>query len=139
MDDTKVMHVEIVTPQKVVFEGQALSVTVPGAKSSFQILYNHAPIVSALENGLVRIVDEKDNAKWFATSSGFAEVLKNKISILVESADDAGQLDRQAVESEIQKLDESIKNASGIEEALLFKDKLAIERNKLKALQSIER
>jgi len=79
------LDVEIVTPQKTLFSGKAISVTVPGAKSSFQILWNHAPIVSSLSKGKITLVDEKNNETVYETSSGFVELQKNKVSILVEA------------------------------------------------------
>lgn len=80
------LEVEIVTPQKVLFNGKASSVTVPGSKSPFQILVNHAPIVSSLSNGTVKIVDEAGKETAYSTTAGFVELQKNKVSILVESA-----------------------------------------------------
>lgn len=83
----KLLEVEIISPQKVLFSGKARSVSVPGAMSPFQILYNHAPIVSSLNNGITKIVDETDSLLFFKTSSGFVEVRNNRVSILVERAE----------------------------------------------------
>ena len=58
MADNKLLQVEIVTPQRVIFSGTAQSVTVPGSKSPFQVLFNHAPIVSSLDCGLTKLIDE---------------------------------------------------------------------------------
>jgi len=87
MADDKLMNVDIVTPQKTIFSGQAVSVSVPGGQSPFQILYNHAPIVSTLEKGVVKIVDAANKTTLFTTTDGFIEVRKNNISILVETAE----------------------------------------------------
>lgn len=80
------LQVDIVTPAKVIYSGLAESVTVPGSKSPFQILNNHAPIVSSLENGKVKVVTDTHEELVFQTSSGFVELQKNKLSVLVESA-----------------------------------------------------
>ena len=87
MANEKLLDVEIVTPQKTVFTGKAQSVTVPGSLAPFQILYNHAAIVSSLDQGKVRIVDSNGKDVLYSTGKGFAEVNKNLVSILVESAD----------------------------------------------------
>lgn len=87
MANEKLLDVEIVTPQKTVFTGKAQSVTVPGSLAPFQILYNHAAIVSSLDQGKVRIVDTNGKDVLYTTGKGFAEVNKNLVSILVESAD----------------------------------------------------
>jgi F-type H+-transporting ATPase subunit epsilon len=80
------LQVDIVTPAKVIYSGLAESVTVPGSKSPFQILNNHAPIVSSLDDGIVKVVTDTHQELVYKTSSGFVELQHNKISVLVESA-----------------------------------------------------
>lgn len=132
MDQDKILNVEIVTPQRVIFEGKAASVSVPGTKAPFQILFNHAPIVSTLEIGLTKIVDESDKAHIFATGSGFTEVHKNKISILVESAFPAEEINVEAVIEQLNNAKALLKTEKNSEVA-----KLAIleAENKLKAVE----
>jgi F-type H+-transporting ATPase subunit epsilon len=79
------LNVEIITPAEVIFSGKAISITLPGSKSSFQVLSGHSPIVSSLENGKIKI-DLGKEEKLFQSSTGFAEVNNNKVSVLVESA-----------------------------------------------------
>jgi F-type H+-transporting ATPase subunit epsilon len=78
------MQIEILTPEKKLFEGEAESITLPGTNGLFQILNNHAPIVSSLEEGTIKVkgkgVDENIDI-----NSGFVECLKNKVIVLVES------------------------------------------------------
>lgn len=78
------MQLEILTPDKKVFAGEVNSVQVPGTKGSFEVLNNHAPIISTLEKGNIKIVD-KDGEKHFTISSGIIEVLNNKAIVLAES------------------------------------------------------
>lgn len=82
----KSIHVEIITPQAALYSGNALAATVPGTQSPFQVLHNHAAIVSSLEPGIVIIKDENSRNKYFATDSGFVEVRDNVVSILVQDA-----------------------------------------------------
>ncbi|MEO0583429.1 MAG: ATP synthase F1 subunit epsilon [Bacteroidota bacterium] len=77
-------NLEIVTPDKQVFSGNVQSVQVPGAQGSFQILYNHAPIISTLGRGKVKVVEENGNELTYNTQDGVVEVLKNKAIVLVE-------------------------------------------------------
>ncbi|MHA4896724.1 ATP synthase F1 subunit epsilon [Pedobacter sp. PWIIR3] len=77
------MTLEILTPDKKVFEGEVTSVTVPGTMGSFQILKDHAPIISTLEDGPV-IVKTKATEDTFIIKGGVVEVLKNKIIVLAE-------------------------------------------------------
>ncbi|GGC51768.1 hypothetical protein GCM10011387_01530 [Pedobacter quisquiliarum] len=77
------MTLEILTPDKKVFEGEVTAVTVPGTMGSFQILRDHAPIISTLEDGPV-IIKNKTDEQTFIIKGGVVEVLKNKIVVLAE-------------------------------------------------------
>ena len=79
------MRIEIITPDKKVFEGDIKSVRVPGKKGSFQVLKDHAPIVSTLENGPVILVDQAGTESKFQINGGVIEVKGNKIILLAES------------------------------------------------------
>lgn len=75
------MQLEILTPDKKLFSGEASSVTVPGSVGSFTVLNDHAPIVSTLEKGEIMV---NSGAIKFAIKSGVIEVLKNNVIILAE-------------------------------------------------------
>ncbi len=77
------MHLDILTPDKKLFSGEVSSVLVPGAAGQFQVLNNHAPIISTLIKGKVKI-KTAEGEKIFDVTSGVIEVLKNKIVVLVE-------------------------------------------------------
>ena len=79
------MRIEIVTPDKRIFEGDIKSVRVPGKKGSFQVLKDHAPIVSTLESGPVILVDPEGKETIFEISGGVIEVKANKIILLADS------------------------------------------------------
>ena len=79
------MRIEIVTPDKRIFEGDIKSVRVPGKKGSFQILKDHAPIVSTLDGGPVILVDPEGKEIVFEISGGVIEVKANKIILLADS------------------------------------------------------
>ncbi|MDX9947750.1 MAG: ATP synthase F1 subunit epsilon [Bacteroidales bacterium] len=79
------MKIEIITPDKKVFDGEVKSVRVPGKKGSFQVLKDHAPIISTLEIGPVIIVDMAGNESTFEINGGVIEVKANKIILLAES------------------------------------------------------
>jgi F-type H+-transporting ATPase subunit epsilon len=78
------MILEILTPDKKVFDGEVTSVTVPGTQGSFEVLTNHAPIISTLEKGKV-IVRNAGSEVFFTISGGAIEVINNKIIVLAES------------------------------------------------------
>lgn len=77
------LTLKIVSPEKVVFQGEVESVLVPGAKGSFEILTNHAPIVSLLEKGRVEYATS-EGKQLLDVTGGFVEVQKNKVHLCVE-------------------------------------------------------
>ena len=78
------MHLEIVTPDRKYYEGEVESATFPGSDGSFQVLNNHAPIISSLGKGELSYRD-KDSEFTVEVEGGVVEVLNNKIIVLVES------------------------------------------------------
>jgi F-type H+-transporting ATPase subunit epsilon len=79
------MKIEIITPDKKVFEGDIKSIRVPGKKGSFQVLKDHAPIISTLENGPVIMVDQLGNETRYEINGGVIEVKANTIILLAET------------------------------------------------------
>lgn len=79
------MYLEIVTPDKKVFEGEVKLVQLPGSKGGFEILTNHAPIISTLEKGTIKVQDKNDKEHLFEVNGGVIENKSNKIIVLVES------------------------------------------------------
>lgn len=79
------MKIEIITPDQKIFEGDIKSVRVPGKKGSFQVLNDHAPIVSTLENGPVIVVDHAGKESRFEIKGGVIEVKMNRIILLAEA------------------------------------------------------
>lgn len=86
------INLEIISPSKIVFEGEVDSITVPGSSGSFQILKNHAPIVSTLEIGEIKLKIGNTN-RYFAISGGTIEVVNNKVLILADSIEDINEVD----------------------------------------------
>ncbi|MEL6593923.1 MAG: ATP synthase F1 subunit epsilon [Bacteroidota bacterium] len=85
----KNFELEIATPERQVFSGSVQSVLVPGSMGSFQVLYNHAPIISTLGKGKVKIVQENGEEMSFNAQDGVIEVMKNKAIILLEKVIEA--------------------------------------------------
>jgi len=80
------VKLEIITPDSTVYSGKIRSVRVPGTKGSFQVLRDHAPIISTLENGTVTVVDFQGKYLFFEITGGLIEVKMNRIVLLAESA-----------------------------------------------------
>ena len=79
------MYLEIVTPDSKIFTGEIKLIRLPGSKGSFEILENHAALISTLEDGPVKIIDKDDKVHRFSITKGVVECLDNNIVVLVES------------------------------------------------------
>jgi F-type H+-transporting ATPase subunit epsilon len=80
------MNLTILSPEREIFSGAVKSVKVPGTNGSFEMLENHAPIVSSLEKGEVRIIKDNGERATFQITGGFVEMLNNEVALLVSSA-----------------------------------------------------
>jgi F-type H+-transporting ATPase subunit epsilon len=81
------MNLEILTPEKKLFSGEVYGVQMPGISGSFEVLEKHAPLVSALKAGRIKVLKDKQNHfSFFEIQGGFVEVLNNKVTVLVEGA-----------------------------------------------------
>jgi F-type H+-transporting ATPase subunit epsilon len=80
------MYLEIITPEKKLFAGEIKLLKVPGSKGSFEILKNHAPIISTLEEGIVKIISPEGAETIFNIGGGVIEAKENKIILLAESS-----------------------------------------------------
>ena len=78
------MHLVVLTPEKEVFNGRVKSVKVPGIAGQFEVLENHAAIVSVLTEGEVRMILDDGNRSTFKIEKGFIEVLQNEVALLVQ-------------------------------------------------------
>lgn len=79
------MNLTILSPEKEIFSGAVKSVKVPGSAGQFEMLDNHAPIVSSLAKGEVRVVKDNGDRVSFQVEGGFVEMLNNEVSLLVSS------------------------------------------------------
>ena len=79
------MYIEILTPEDKIFEGTAKAAQFPGSEGSFEILENHASMISSLDSGVMKITTQKEVLK-FQVEGGVVEILKNKVIVLLEKA-----------------------------------------------------
>ncbi len=81
------MNLEILTPEKKLFSGNVYGVQLPGIAGLFEVLDKHAPLVSALKSGRLKVLKDKNNhLSYFDIQSGFVEVINNNVTVLVEGA-----------------------------------------------------
>jgi F-type H+-transporting ATPase subunit epsilon len=80
------MTLEILTPEKRLYSGDVYGIQLPGINGLFEVLDRHAPLVSALGKGTVKVLQDKTRTERFSIQGGFIEVLNNKATVLVEGA-----------------------------------------------------
>ncbi|GAA4449631.1 ATP synthase F1 subunit epsilon [Rurimicrobium arvi] len=80
------MQLDILTPEHKIFSGNVYGIQLPGIEGSFEILEHHAPMIASLGKGRMKILKDKSSTESFEISGGFAEVLNNKVSVLIEDA-----------------------------------------------------
>ncbi len=89
----KPFNLDIIAPDRLVYRGQATSVTAPGVLGAFQVLFNHAPLLAQLAPGPLKVMDTAGAVSLFAVGGGFAEVRDNQVTVLADSAEKAGEID----------------------------------------------
>lgn len=82
------MTLEILTPERKIFSGDVYGVQLPGISGLFEVLDKHAPLVSALKAGKLKILKDKSSTNTYNIQGGFVEVLNNKTTVLVEGAEE---------------------------------------------------
>ncbi len=83
------MQLEILTPEKKIYSGDVYGVQLPGVTGLFEILDRHAPLVSALKIGRIKVLKDKQNSLTsFDIQGGFVEVLNNQVTVLAEGAEE---------------------------------------------------
>jgi F-type H+-transporting ATPase subunit epsilon len=89
----KPFKLEIVTPKRLVFSGDITSFSAPGVVGGFQVLKNHAALLSSIDVGEVKLVDLAGVESRYATSGGVVEVHDNKVMMLAETAERSDEID----------------------------------------------
>jgi F-type H+-transporting ATPase subunit epsilon len=82
------MTLEILTPERKIFSGDVYGVQLPGISGLFEVLDKHAPLVSELKAGKLKILKDKSSTNSYNIQGGFVEVLNNKTTVLVEGAEE---------------------------------------------------
>lgn len=128
----KELNLEIITPSKQAFSGKVKSITVPGTAGSFQVLFNHAPLLSTFEIGKVKIEDLVGKETEFATSGGTVEVTENKILILADSLETKEEINVDRAKQAYDRAKERLANRGKDVDAIRAEVALARAINRLK-------
>ncbi len=135
----KTLHVDIVTPTKTAFEGDVQSITIPGTLGSFQVLYNHAPLMSSFEVGQIKIEEAEGKNNLYATSGGTVEVLNNKVVVLAESFESPEEIDVERAKAAMERAKKRIARETNEESIDVLRAELALRRalNRLKLVKKL--
>ena len=132
----KLFKLEIVTPRKVVFSGDVVSFSAPGEAGSFQVLYNHAPLLSSIVVGEVKIQESGGKETRYATSGGFVEVLSNRVVLLAETAESPEEIDVRRAQEAMKRAENRIHEPSPDLDVQRARLALARALNRLRVAQS---
>jgi F-type H+-transporting ATPase subunit epsilon len=112
------LHIEIITPSRTAYKGEAQSITLPGTLGNFQVLFNHAPLLSTLEIGRINIEESENKRIEFAAGGGTVEVRNNKVLVLVDSIEAKSDIDVERAKKSYIRAKErlSMKSRSDIDE-----------------------
>ena len=107
----KYFKLEIVTPFQIIYQDKIRHVRMPGTEGSFGVLAGHAPLITTLGIGEIK-VELKDEIRYFATSGGIIEVLPYTTTVLVETAEEASQIDVERATSSKKRAQKRLKEKS---------------------------
>ena len=102
---------EVVTPERVAYSGQVASLQAPGSEGSFGVLAGHIPLLTSLQIGRLRFVEEDGNEVQMAISGGFVEVGREQVAVLAETAERTEEIDVARAEAARQRAEERLARA----------------------------
>lgn len=135
-DNQRLLQVDIVAPDKRVFQGYAKGLRAPGTDGSFQILYDHAPMISSLDVGSLVLTMADAEKTFFATSGGFVEVIGNIVTVLAETAEPASDIDTDRAQKAEQRALDRLSEKSGDIDRIRAEQALERARNRLRVSMS---
>ena len=126
------INLEIITPEKIIYKDSVDSVTVPGTKGLFQVLKDHAPLMSTIEIGVITLKKDSENT-YLTTAGGTIEVLNNNVLILADSVEVVDDIDVKRAERAKTRAEENLKSKK--EDIDFLRAELALKRaiNRIKA------
>lgn len=109
--DRRILGVRLLTPEGIVFDDEATMVVAPGVAGEVGLLARHEPLVAALRFGETRIHVNDSETRTFATSEGYLSIGEDRVFILVEQAEELGQIDVSRAEAALRRAQENLENA----------------------------
>jgi len=131
----KLIQLDIVSPVKTVFAGKVTSISAPGELGGFQVLYNHAPLISSLKIGTIKIITEEGKTQFFAISSGILEVKNNKAIVLADAVETQEEINIERAEQSLRRAEEILNAENRYHEKQTAKIEAERAKNRIKLAQ----
>ena len=133
------VHVDIVSAEAAIFSGLATMVFAPGVMGELGIMPRHAPLLTKIKPGEVRIRTEDGNEEFFYVSGGMLEVQPHIVTILADTAARAKDLDEAAAQAAKQRAEQALKDKKGDIDLAEAEAQLAEAIAQIKAIQSLRK
>jgi F-type H+-transporting ATPase subunit epsilon len=122
------LHLEVITPEKVVVSRDVDIVVAPGSQGEFGVLEGHVPFLSGIVPGELRFTSE-DKTEYFAVTTGFAEVSNDNVSVLVDAAERAEEIDVERAKQAMERAKERLAKDRSTEEIDFLRAEAALKRS----------
>ena len=122
------IHLEVVTPEKIVVSEEAQIVASPGSLGEFGVLSGHTPFLTTLKTGMIRFTDAAGKENFVFVSSGFAEALPDKVTVLAESAEVSSDIDVSRAKEALARAEKRLAEDRSREDIDFQRARAALER-----------
>ena len=119
---------ELVSPERLLLSQQVDMVVVPGAEGDFGVLPRHAPLISTLRPGIIRVFEGRDVKQRIFVAGGFAEVTPERCTVLAEEAVPVGEIDAAELAQELKNLAEDLADAKTDEEKAAIAKRIVVRQ-----------
>lgn len=125
------IHCEIVSQDRIVYQGEADIVVLPGAAGEMGILPHHSPLLSVLQLGVIEVRSGKDQ-QFFTVAGGIAEVHPDKVIVLADAAENISEIDAERAEAARRRAEQALKEGGGPDTDNYLKIQAALRRSNLR-------
>jgi F-type H+-transporting ATPase subunit epsilon len=108
------LHFALVSPEREMFNGEVDHVVVPGSEGEFGVMPNHAPVMSVIKPGALRVIDGGVERRIFV-NGGFADVTPEGLTVLAEEAIDVADIDAAELDQQLKNAQEDLRDANSDE------------------------
>ena len=122
------IHLEVVTPEKIVVSEEAQIVASPGSMGEFGVLSGHTPFLTTLKTGMIRYTDASGKENYVFVSGGFAEALPGKVTVLAESAEKSNDIDVKRAKEAFERAEKRLAEDRAREDIDFARARASLER-----------